>query len=209
VPTTTRVYLEQGAKRTFACALDWPGWARSARSDDGAVEALLGHADRYSVVAQRAGLSFPRSITVDVVERVPGSATTDFGAPGSVATDDLDPLSPARLRRQVALLDASWAVFAEVVAAAPAELRKGPRGGGRDRDEVVRHVEEAERSYVRTIGVRAKPFRSPADVVALRADVLEVLRSGAPDATWPVAYLIRRTAWHVLDHTWEIEDRSA
>ncbi len=32
-----------------------------------------------------------------------------------------------------------------------------------------------------------------------------VLAAGAPDAVWPARYAIRRTAWHVLDHAWEIQ----
>jgi hypothetical protein len=24
---------------------------------------------------------------------------------------------------------------------------------------------------------------------------------------WPARYYVRRAAWHVLDHAWEIEDR--
>ena len=35
-------YLEVGAKRVFAGALDWPGWCRSSRHERDALEALLG-----------------------------------------------------------------------------------------------------------------------------------------------------------------------
>ena len=34
------------------------------------------------------------------------------------------------------------------------------------------------------------------------------VRAGAPGATWPLGYAVRRFAWHVLDHAWEVEDKS-
>jgi hypothetical protein len=206
--TTVRIYLEQGRTRTFASALDWPGWARAGRGDEAAVEALLDYTERYAAVSTRAGVRFPTAVALDVVERVPGGATTDFGAPERPATSDLDPLSPAALRRQVALLEASWTTLAEVAAAASAELRKGPRGGGRDRDDVVRHVQDAERAYARKLGVRHPPYRAPSDVTAMRADLVAALLSGAAEGPWSPAYAIRRIAWHVLDHAWEIEDKT-
>src|SRR5205807_6510373 len=84
------VYLEQGPKRTFACALDWPGWCRVARGDDAALEMLAGYAPRYGKVAARAGstLQVPRVADLEVVERVPGTLTTDFGAPDRPASLD-------------------------------------------------------------------------------------------------------------------------
>ena len=203
-----RIYLEQGRTRTFASALDWPGWTRSGRGDEGAVDALLDHAERYAPVAARAGARFPTSVTLDVVERVPGGATTDFGAPERAATADLEPLATAELSRHVALLESSWGTLADAAARSSAELRKGPRGGGRDRDDVVRHVQDAERAYARKLGVRHPPYKQPGDVIAMRADLVAALRSGATVGPWSSAYAIRRIAWHVLDHAWEIEDKS-
>ena len=208
MPTTITVYLEQGRTRTFASALDWPGWTRAGKGDEGALDALLEHAERYAAVASRAGVRFPASVALDVVERVPGGATTDFGAPERPASADLEPLSAAALRRQVALLEASWETLAVAASAASAELRKGPRGGGRDRDEVVRHVQDAERAYARKLGVRHPPYKEPGDVAAMRADLVAALLSGAAEGPWSPAYVIRRTAWHVLDHAWEIEDKT-
>jgi hypothetical protein len=211
--TSVEVYLEQGRSRTFAVAVDWPGWARWARTSAGeeaALEALLGHADRYAQVARDAGARFPASPEPVVVERVAGGATTDFGAPGAVLGTDRDPLPETRLARHLALLESSWALLDVVAARAPAELRKGPRGGGRDRDEVVRHVVEAERAYAAKAGARHRPF-DPHDHAArdaMRADLVAALRGQDPAAPWPSAYAVRRIAWHVLDHVWEIEDRS-
>jgi hypothetical protein len=204
------VYLESGRSRVFACALPWPGWARSARTGDAALEALASYAQRYAPVVERAGLRFPSSLDLVVVDRVTGGPTTDFGAPEIVLGHDRDVPPPAARRRMVALLESTWAMFDDVVAGAPEELRRGPRGGGRDRDEVVAHVVEAERAYARKLGVRHKPF-DPTDrqaLDAMRSDVLDVVRRGVTGGPWPVPYAVRRTAWHVLDHAWEVEDRS-
>jgi hypothetical protein len=208
VPTTLRIYLEQGQKKVFASALDWPGWSRWAKDDEAAIDELLAYAERYADVAVRAGARLPAAHDVVVVERVRGDATTDFGAPSVPAAVDAEPLSATDITRQVALLRASWDVLGSVAASAPAELRKGPRGGGRDRDAVVAHVQEAERAYARKLGVRHPPYKSDADVRTMREELAAALLSGAAEGPWSPAYAIRRIAWHVLDHAWEIEDKS-
>lgn len=209
------VYLEVGQKKVFACAQEWPGWCRSAKDEAGALEALGAYTGRYGAVVGDAGLRLPSSGGFEVVERVKGSATTDFGAPGTVPQADLEPLTAAAARRQVALVEASWAVLDRVAAGAPARLRKGPRGGGRDRDQVVQHVLAAEASYARKLGVRhPEPSRDDAEAVAaLRGDIAAALlaaRTAPPpeEKRWPARYAARRIAWHVLDHAWEIEDKS-
>jgi hypothetical protein len=206
------VYIEAGNKKVFACAVDWPGWCRAAKDEEQALDALAAYAERYAVVTSEAGVRFsPRNASLAVVERVKGSATTDFGAPGAVAGADGAPVTRAQAKRYTALVEASWRVLDRVAAGAPASLRKGPRGGGRDRDAIVAHVADAEAAYARKIGVRHKP---PVDPAALRADVLDALgrpSDGSPlaDKGWPARYAARRIAWHALDHAWEIEDRSA
>ena len=216
-PTPTSVYVETGGKRVFACAVDWPGWCRVAKSEDLALETLAAYAPRYAPVAERAGIRFPTIATDDlvVVERVAGSTTTDFGVPGSVTKGDARPIGGEEAERVAALVEASWRTFDEVVAGAPPELRKGPRGGGRDRDRIVEHVLGAEVAYARKLGLRHRqPDRDDTGAIAaLRSDILQVLRSeskGEPvvEKGWPVRYAARRVAWHVLDHAWEIEDRS-
>jgi hypothetical protein len=199
----TRVYLEAGKTWTFACAVDWPGWCRRGKGEDAAVEALLDYAPRYRKVA---GRSFDPG-EVEVVGRLTGNATTDFGAPGaSTGRWDKEPLAGDELDRQVALLRAAWRCFDRVVAKAPATLRKGPRGGGRDRDAIAEHVREAERAYGRKIGVRVSPRTEWAEQ---RAAIVAALRDRAEETpAWTARYAIRRIAWHVLDHAWEIEDRS-
>ena len=199
-PAATRISLEQGKRWVFATALDWPGWCRRGRGDEAAIDVLLDYSGRYARVA---GPGFaPGQVTV--VGRVASDMSADFGAPGVPGPWDDEPLPPAEADRQTGLLEAAWRYFDGVVASAPAELRKGPRGGGRDRDAIAGHVREAERSYGRKAGARVPP-RTPWE--QQRAAIATALRSGTPGA-WPVRYVIRRVAWHVLDHAWEIEDKT-
>jgi hypothetical protein len=206
----TRIYLETGPKKVFACSLDWTGWCRVAKGEEAAIDLLMEYAPRYRVIAERAGLAFEPGDPV-VVGRVPGSDMTDFGAPYAVPEFDLEPFDAESARRGVALLRAAWELFDEVAAESPEDLRKGPRGGGRDLTKVVAHVVEAERSYARKVDVRHKPYKSVADRESMREELAEVLSRPweAPRSTgWPPAYALRRSAWHVIDHLWEIEDRS-
>jgi hypothetical protein len=210
------VVVERGEKRLWAIAVGWPGWARTVRASQGeesGLEALTLYRDRFAVICQRAGATLPARPRFAIVERLPGDATTDFGAPGAVAEADAPTTGAATTRdlaRQIALLQAAWEVFDEVAAHAPEELRRGPRGGGRTTSAIVAHVVEAERAYARKIGVRHGPY-APDDLAArdaMRHDLVTALRSDDPAASWPARYLLRRTAWHVVDHLWEIEDRS-
>ena len=201
----TPVYLEVGTKKVFACSLDWPGWARAARTEEQALEALASYAGRYRPVAEEAGVRFPKSAgDVDVVERVKGGTTTDFGVPDVPAGADASPLTKAQAERLARLVAATWTVFERVVNASPAELRKGPRGGGRDRDKMVAHVLDAEKAYFRKVGVK--------DGREAFLEALRAARQPQPELatkTWPWRYTARRVAWHVLDHAWEMEDRSS
>jgi hypothetical protein len=150
-----------------------------------------------------------------VVERLAGSASTDFGVPGEVAKRDTTVLAAAEGKRLAALVQAAWAVYDRILAGAPAELRKGPRGGGRDRDKMADHVRDAEGAYVRKLGLRLEP---PArterrGTAAFRAAIIDALQrpsNGKPsvDKGWPQRYAARRIAWHALDHAWEMQDRS-
>jgi hypothetical protein len=214
---STPVGVELGGKRVFAWAVDWPGWARSGKTEEQALEALASYASRYAVVAKEAGIKLPARAGegFEVVERVKGSGATDFGIPHEVVEADAAPLRKAEAERQGKLVAASWAVLDRVVDGAPAELRKGPRGGGRDRDKIVDHVLGAEAAYARKLGVKhPQPARDDAEAVAaLREEVLATLRAPSDGTAsvpkgWPPRYAARRIAWHVLDHAWEIEDRS-
>jgi hypothetical protein len=213
----TAVVLEVGKKRVFACALDWPGWARAGKDEALALAALAAYAPRYAAVAEQAGIAFPDRVGehLEVVERLPGDASTEFGVPAAVADADAERTTRAQAERLAALVQASWTVFDRVRAGAPASLRKGPRGGGRDRDKMVDHVLGAEAGYARKLGIKQPQpaIDDRAAIAALREAILEALRApseGSPPVPkgWPPRYAARRIAWHVLDHAWEMEDRS-
>ncbi len=195
------MYLEEGKKSVFAVSLDWPGWCRRAKTPDLAIEALDGYRDRYARIV--SGPFHPGSF--EVVGTLKGNATTDFGAPDARGPWDEERLSATELARQIAVLQDCWNYFDGVVATAPATLRRGPRGGGRDRDAIAEHVREAERAYCSRVGYRVAP-RTPWD--EQRDVVVTTLKANAPSAKWPVPYALRRVAWHIVDHAWEIEDKS-
>lgn len=217
-PARVVVLLEQTSRRVFASALDWPGWVRSGRDDEAALAALAAYAARYATVAGAAGYPLPGSgaeLALDVVERAPGNATTAFGAPDVRAQLDARQTDTAEGARLAALLTSAWEVLDRIAADAPAELRKGPRGGGRDRDAVVAHVLGAENAYSRTIGLRVpEPVLGDAAAIATQRSAIRTLLATPSDGSplagrkWPPRYAARRIAWHVLDHAWEIEDRT-
>ncbi len=211
------VVLEIGRRRVFASSLEWPGWCRSGRDEAGALAALAAAGPRYRVVAAAAGLEFPviGAEDLSVGDRLPGSVTTDFGAPAAIAPSEQEALPSRAGERMVRLLGAAWSVLDRVAADAPPTLRKGPRGGGRDRDQVVDHVLGGEVVYASKLGLRLRPpARDDARAVAAhRRAITDGLLGPPPPAPprtkpWPRRYAIRRLAWHVLDHAWEIEDRS-
>jgi len=215
---TTRiaVAVETTPKKTFATAVDWPGWSRAAKTEADALAALMSYADRYALVAAAAGESLPTdALQLDLAESGPGNATTEFGAPGRVADADRRPTTPAEADRLARIVAATWAALDTSVATAPEILRKGPRGGGRDTAKIVEHALMADHAYAREMGLRlpAPSASDPKSVAALRAAILTTLRrpsDGAPLAgrKWPARYAAARIAWHTLDHAWEIEDRS-
>lgn len=202
--TRTPVDLEVGKRWTIASARDWPGWCRRGKGEEEALATLVEYGSRYAKAVGRVFVaSQHRELTV--VERLPGTTTTDLWAPSVVAGWEHDPPDAAAAERLADLLERCWRRFDAVVAGAPAELRKGPRGGGRDRDKMAEHVLEADRAYARKIGVRMPPRTSPAD---LHEAVLAAVREVPKGTPWPARYFVRRSAWHALDHAWEMEDRT-
>jgi hypothetical protein len=217
------VCLEVTPRMSFASALDWPGWCRAGRDEGAALEALAGYAERYAPVAEHARVSFPSTVAFDVVERVPGGPTNAFAAPECrrpfpqmTAEAERVEVTPAAARRLVGLVTAAWATFDKVAAASPAELRKGPRGGGRDRDKLIDHVIGAETAYARKLGVKLKQQPAIDAVAAIEgqrkaiAAVVGAPSSGSPVVPngWTTRYAARRIAWHVLEHAWEMQDRA-
>jgi hypothetical protein len=172
-PRRVEVCLEVSPKQVFASALDWPGWCRAGRDEGAALSVLASYAGRYAPVAAHAGVSFPATVAFDVVERVPGGPATAFAAPECrrpfpqiTAAAERAAVTPAAARRLAGLVTAVWATFDHIAAASPAELRKGPRGGGRDRDQLIEHVIGAETAYARKLGVRLKRSAS-IDIAAI------------------------------------------
>lgn len=219
------VYLEVGKKRTFACALDWPGWSRSGKDEAAALQALLDYGPRYAQAIRSANLDYqpPQELSqFNLVERLHGNSGTDFGAPVITPSVDAEPLSPADLHRFQKLLQAIWGSFESVASAAEGkELRYGPRGGGRDLHKIVQHVLEAEQGYLSRLGGKLEKAPQPADpfdgfahlhqaiLVALEAAVRGELPSVGPRGgkRWGPRFYVRYSSWHILDHLWEIEDR--
>jgi hypothetical protein len=216
------IYLEIGKKRVFAAALDWPGWCRSGRDEESALRALLDCGTPYARVVRASGLGFKAPVSVSsfrIVERLRGDATTDFGAPGEPPAADAKPVTDADLSRFRALLKACWRAFDLAVAAAEGrELRKGPRGGGRDLEEIIAHVVGGQSGYLASLGGKLKLEDNPrTELPRARQAVLEALEIAAHGGfpargprggvRWTPRYFVRRSAWHVLDHAWEIEDR--
>jgi hypothetical protein len=212
--TRIRVGVETTPKKSFASALDWPGWSRSGRTIEQAIESLLAYAPRYALVLARTGEALPTSdLDADVLETLDGDATTAFGAPSITFAADRAATDDAEAGRIAALVQAAWTTINETAAAAPAELRKGPRGGGRDTARIVEHVVGAEQPYATRLDIRRR-MPDPIDAAAvssLRASILEPLgrpSTGAPIGKWTQRYGARRIAWHALDHAWEIDDRA-
>jgi hypothetical protein len=218
------VYLEIGEKKTFANAVEWPGWSRAGRDEDAALRALVDYGPRYARALKAAKIAFepPEDVAgLVVAERVKGTSATEFGVPEVTSGADERPVDAKEYERFRSLLRAYWQEFDRIVREATGkELRKGPRGGGRDLEGVVRHVLGAEGGYTRRLGVRFQHNETGdvnEEVARARQAVLDALaiaeRGEVPErgprggVMWTPRYFVRRVAWHVLDHAWEIEDR--
>ncbi|HEX5465323.1 MAG TPA: hypothetical protein VFW92_01475 [Candidatus Limnocylindrales bacterium] len=216
-----RVVLEIGPKgrKVVAGAIDWPGLDRSAGTEEKALDRLAAYLPRYAAVAERTGLAQTFAAAADeleVVERTPGQSSTDFWGVAHVPsqTEAEEVLTDEQLERRLTLLQAAWAFFEASAGEGPAELRPGSRGGGRSLMEIVRHVAYSEQHlWWPKVEVRTAVERlwDPATLAADRQAYLEAIRAyhvaSKPARRWPLAFLIRRTAQHALDHAWEIEDR--
>jgi len=221
---TTRVpaYVEVGAKRAFAGAVGWPGWCRSGKEPDAALEALVAYGPRYAKALRgsRLGFEVPTDPSgLEVTERLTGDATTDFGAPSIALRADGLPIDDAEGRRLASILKACWRTFDRSAEAARGKaLAKGPRGGGRDLSKIIDHVVDADGGYVRMLGWKVEPGPT-SDLDRTRSAILDALATTAVEGPpppgprggkrWLPRYFVRRVAWHVLDHAWEIEDRAA
>ena len=212
------IYLEVGTRRTFAAAIDWPGWCRVGKDEANALQALFDYGPRYADIVRPARLGFraPKEISAFVVvERLKGNTTTDFGAPDMAPASDSQLLDDAELRRLQKILKACWRAFDAIAEKADGKtLSTGPRGGGRLLDGIVEHVLGSEKGYLSQLGGKT-PGPDSAEIT--RQAILETLKASAHGEIaeygprggkrWSPRYFVRREAWHVLDHVWEIEDR--
>jgi hypothetical protein len=222
--TIIKIFVESGKKKVFTGAIDWPGWSRGGRHENSALQALFDYAPRYAQVLKSQEIDFrpPAEITdFSVVERHVGNVTTDFGAPAIELDADQAPLDQAEFERFRKILEGCWESFDFAMEAATGkELRKGPRGGGRDLEKIIEHVIDADRSYLSRLAwkyerdaslTQAEELSRSREAIlnALEVAVTEGLPERGPRGgiIWPPRYFIRRVAWHVLDHAWEIEDR--
>jgi hypothetical protein len=151
---------------------------------------------------------------LDVVEQYPGTGSTDFwGISYAFSSIDQQTMSRDALEREMTLMRASWAFFDDVRSRVSAELQKGPRGGGRDRDHIVRHTFAAELDWSPKLGARTPLDELLTDdgLNAHRDAYCSAIRAlhseGRMASKWPLRYLIRHTAFHTLDHAWEMEDK--
>jgi hypothetical protein len=219
------VYVEEGTKFTIAGALEWPGWARKGRTETDALSDLLAYGPKYASIVRgtRLGFVVPKDLAhLVVVERVPGTAGTDFGVPSVAPTIDQERSCTApELKRFEKILRSGWRAFDETVKSARGKtLATGPRGGGRSLDAIVAHVIGADAAYLTALGWKAPKAATPAEsLVATRDAILAglaasssgmiPLRGPRGGIRWTARYFVRRVAWHVMAHVWEIERRAA
>jgi hypothetical protein len=219
------VVIEAAAKRTFVATTDWPGWARGGKTEEGAIEAFVTYGPRYAAVIHGIAPIRPpgKPSDLNVIEHLDGDSGTEFGIPSSTAKADLRPIDDAELARQIAILEASRRAFDTAAnKAVGVSLTTGPRGGGRTLDKMVRHVVEADQAYLQQLGSSRPDGRwsHPKSTAprsgncrcrrSRRAYAASTHRTRTPSgSSGSRAIFVRRAAWHLLDHAWEIEDRSS
>jgi hypothetical protein len=213
--------IEHGTKdkRSVAFSLDWPGWSRGARSPELALETLASYRERYRPVAALAGMAreFDAAGPLEIVEDRVGTGSTDFwGISFSPSATEQDPMGEAKFERAITLLQASWKFFDGVAARVSAEMRKGPRGGGRDRDRIISHTIRTEsEDFATRVGLRIPEGAalSPGGLRQHRKAYVAAMRAynagkiERPMRSWTLPFLIRHSAFHTLDHAWEMEDK--
>ena len=218
---SVRTVIDRGpkGKRVVAFALDWPGWSRGAKTDEQAIGTLEAYRERYRPIAAIAGLvqEFDAAGPLEIVEDKVGTPSTDFWAISfSQSSTETDPMDEARLERGITLLRACWNFFDDVAARVSPEMRKGPRGGGRERDEIVRHVFRVESlDFAKQVGVFMEdgPVLAGDELRRYRDNYVAGMRAyNAGEVTkrmrkTTLPFLIRHSAFHTLDHAWEMEDR--
>jgi hypothetical protein len=216
-----RTVIEHGPKdkRSVAFSVDWPGWARGAKTADVALETLEAYRARYRPVAEIAGMAeeFAVAGPLEIVEEKVGAGSTDFwGISFTPSALEPEPMDDAILERGITLLQAAWAFFDDIAARVTPEMRPGPRGGGRNRDQIIRHVIRNEsEDFARKVGIRIpeEGAMTPEGLRQHRHDFIQAMRAynaGQVEKrmrSWNLPFVIRHSAFHTLDHAWEMEDK--
>ena len=215
-----RTVVEHGTKdkKSVAFSLDWPGWSRGAKSAELALETLEAYRERYRPIADLAGMAseFDAAGPLEIVEDRVGPGSVDFwGISFSPSSTEHGPLGDGEFDRKIKLLRASWAYFDSVAARVSEEMRKGPRGGGRDRTRIIRHTIRTEsEDFAKQVGLRIpeEAALTPEGLRQHRETYVEAMRAydagvGKRMKSWTVPFLIRHSAFHTLDHAWEMEDK--
>jgi hypothetical protein len=218
---TVRTVVQRGpkGKKSVAFGLDWPGWSRGAKTADLALETLESYRERYRPIAELAGMAreFAAAGPLEIVEDMVGTGMTDFwGISFSPSATEHDPMSEADLDRGITVLRACWAFFDGVAARVSPEMRKGPRGGGRDRDQIIGHtIRNESEEFAKQVGLRIpeRAAMTPDGLRQYRDSYIAAMRAcnaGEVERrkrAWTLAFLIRHSAYHTLDHAWEMEDK--
>jgi hypothetical protein len=218
VPVRTVVERGPKAKKVVAFAIDWPGWSRGAKTPEVALATLESYRERYRPVALAAGLAdeFDGSGRLDVIEDRVGTGSTDFwGISFSPSSSEPDPMDDTELDRKIELLRACWSFFDDMAARVSPEMRKGPRGGGRDRDQIIRHTIRTEsEDFAKRIGLRVpeEAALSAKGLLEFREAYVAAMRAynageGKRMRSWTLPFLIRHSAYHMMDHAWEMADK--
>jgi hypothetical protein len=215
-----RTVIERGpkGKRSAAYAVDWPGWSRGAKTAEVALETLEAYRERYRPVATAAGLGdeFAAAGPLEVIEDGVGPGSTDFwGISFAPCSLEQGPMTDEELDRRITMLRACWAFFDGVAARVSPDMRKGPRGGGRDRDQIIGHTIRTEsEDFAKRVGLRIPPYSAltPEGLREHREAYVAAIRAANRDGrirmrSWTLPFLIRHSAYHVLDHAWEMEDK--
>jgi hypothetical protein len=215
-----RTVIERGpkGKRSVAFSLDWPGWSRGAKSAELALETLESYRARYRPVARLAKMvrEFDAAGPLEIVEDRVGPGSTDFwGISFAPSSAEQGPMSKAELERGITLLRACWAFFDDVAVRVSPQMRTGPRGGGRDRDRIIRHTIRTEsEDFAKRVGLRIpeEAALTPDGLRQHRETYVAAMRTYNAGETkrmqsWTLPFLIRHSAFHTLDHAWEMEDK--
>ena len=183
-------------------------WRRSRPigSATGPIAALAGMADEFNAAG-----------ALEIVDDRVGTGSVDFwGISFSPSSIEQEPMGDAELERGITLLRACWAFFDGIAARVSPEMAKGPRGGGRDRDRIIRHTIRVEsQDFAQRVGLRIpeEAVLTPDGLRRYREDYVAAMRAynagevEKPMRSWNLPFLIRHSAFHTLDHAWEMEDK--